>query len=152
MRRWLSDVRRTFHALSQSRRQHLQEYGESFAVSSLFHRLWWKHLFWLYTLVRIEIRSWPRRMAGCCYLWYCRAADRMLGGDRCARYAAACHSKAEECEAKARRLQTSLQRNAEDRFIDRLADELLLNPNFVPPKKRIGAIEADQTIWASWSA
>jgi hypothetical protein len=136
MRRWLSDVRTTFHALSQSRRQHLQEYADSYAASSLLHRLWWKHLFWLYTFARIESRSWSGRMVGCCHLWYCRAADRILGGDRCVRYAAASYKKAEESEAKGRRLKASLQRNARDRFIDRLADELLRNPNFVPPKKR----------------
>jgi hypothetical protein len=137
MRTWLSDARTTFHALSQSRRQHLQEYADSHAASSLFHRLWWKHLFWLYTFARIESRSWSRRIMGWCYLSYCRAADRIVGGDRCAQYAAACDKKAEVSEAKARRLQASLQRKAEDRFVDRLAGELLENPHFVPPKKRI---------------
>ncbi len=96
-----------------------------------FSRLWYHHLFWLYSFIKSSTGIYAKRLIRITTEFYCKSADRIFGGTR---YEQCLQRQQKECERlqlKIRELKTAQQERAERRFERETTYQALTNPHFV---------------------
>ena len=129
VREWLATDRAYRKQIRQIRRDLIA--SKALDKAPLLSRLWNAHFYWALDVCTYEVRSAAQFMGRSLLIRYCRAADRIFGGTRYARFQERQLQLAERNERKAAELQMQLDERQRRNFTREVMRQALTNPNFV---------------------